>query len=81
MRGHPLAGISGSNLAGDMEVCVSQCFMLSGGGLGVGFFTRPQESYRVWRVSVTVKPRYRGGSGPLGAVAQWKKMYKIFLGY
>ena len=55
--------------------------MLSGGGLGVGLNTRPEESYTVWCVSVIVKPRYRGGPGPPRAVAQRKKKYKIFLGY
>jgi len=64
-----------------MDVCVSQCCMLSGGGLGVGLNTRPEESYTVWCVSVIVKPRYRGGPGPPRAVAQRKKKYKIFLGY
>jgi hypothetical protein len=43
-----------------------QCCVLSGRGLCVGLFTRPQESYRMWYVwmSAIVKPRKWGGSGP-----------------
>jgi len=39
----------------------------------VGLITRPEESCRVWwvKLSEIVKPRLRGGPGPLGAVAPW----------
>jgi hypothetical protein len=53
--------------------------MLSRGGLGVGLNTRPEESYRVWCVSVIVKPRNTGDPGPLAVVAQWKKCIRLFL--
>jgi hypothetical protein len=43
--GRSLAGIVGSNPAGDSCVCV-----LSSRGLCVGLIIRPEESYRVWCV-------------------------------
>jgi hypothetical protein len=44
--GRSLAGIVGSNPAGEW-ICVSyECFVLSGRGLCVGLITRPEESYR-----------------------------------
>ena len=46
MCGHSLAGIAGSIQAGGMDVCC----VLSGRGLCDGPITRPEESYRVWRV-------------------------------
>jgi len=60
-----------------MDICAIQCCVLSGGGLGVGLNTRPEDSYRVWFVNVIVRPRYRGGPGPLEAVGQCK----IFIGF
>jgi hypothetical protein len=45
--GCSLAGIAGSNPAGDMNVSC-ECCVLSGRGLCVGLITRPEESYRVW---------------------------------
>jgi hypothetical protein len=50
-----------------------ECCVLSGRGLCVGLINRPEESYRVWCVSVCdqVKPQQRGGPGALGAVAPW----------
>jgi len=42
---------------------------LSGRGRCVGLITSPEESYRVWRLIVIVKPRYWEGPGPLGATA------------
>ena len=54
-------------------------FVLSGRGLCVGLITRPEGSYlSVVFLSVIVKPRQRGGPGPLGAVAPWEE--KIFDG-
>jgi hypothetical protein len=48
--GRSLAGIMGSNPAGNMNVCF-ECCMLLGRGLCIGPITRPEESYRLWRVS------------------------------
>jgi hypothetical protein len=42
-----LAGITGSNPAGDMDVCC-ECCVLSGRGLCDGLIPRPEESYRLW---------------------------------
>ena len=47
--GHSIAGIVGSDPAGDMNVSC-ECCVLSGRGLCVGLITRPEESYRVWCV-------------------------------
>jgi hypothetical protein len=47
--GRSLAGITGSNPAGGMVVCL--LCVLSGTGLCFGLITRPEESYRVWCVS------------------------------
>jgi hypothetical protein len=57
-----------------MSVC-GECCVLSSRGLCVGLITRPEESYRVRcvYVSVIVKPWQWGGPGSLGAVAPWKK--------
>jgi hypothetical protein len=49
--GRSLAGIAVSNPTG--SVCLSvccECCVLSGRGLYVGLITRPEESYRLWRV-------------------------------
>ena len=40
------AGKSGSNPTGGRDVC-SECFVLSGRGLGDELITRPEESYRL----------------------------------
>jgi len=37
-----------------MGVCC-ECYMLSGRGLCDGLITRPEESYRMWRVVVCVQ--------------------------
>jgi len=57
--GRLLAGIVGSNLAGDREVCLRWVFcvcvcvcVLSGRGLYVRLIIRPEESYRVWCIWV-----------------------------
>jgi len=47
--GSSLAGIASSNPGGGMDVC-HECCVLSGRGLCIGPNTRPEESYRVWRV-------------------------------
>jgi hypothetical protein len=48
-----LAGIAGSNLARGMDVCLLWVLcVLSGRGLCDGLITRPEESYRLWRVLV-----------------------------
>jgi hypothetical protein len=48
-----LAGIVGSNPAGGMDVCC-ECCVLSGRGLCVGLITRPEDSYRVRCIYLTV---------------------------
>ena len=53
--GLSLAGILCSNPAGGMSVF--ECCVVSGRGLCDGTFNRPDESYRVWCMSVIVKPR------------------------
>ena len=51
-----LAGITGSNIAGGMDVCVScECCVLSGINLCVGPITRAEES--VVCLSVIMDPR------------------------
>ena len=53
-----------------------ECHVLSGRGLCVGLITRPEESYHVCcvQLSVITKPR---DSGPLGVVAPWGKNYGL----
>ena len=46
-----LAGVAGSNPAGDIDVCCEFC-VLSGRGLCVGLITRPEEFYLCVRVCV-----------------------------
>jgi len=48
-----LAGMACSNLAGGRDVCL---LLLSRRGLCDEMITRPEESYRVWCLSVIVKP-------------------------
>ena len=48
--GHSLAGIAGSNAAGDMDVRLFECCVLSGRGFCVGLITHPEKPYRVWCV-------------------------------
>jgi hypothetical protein len=52
-----------------------ECRELSGTGLCDGLITRPEESYRAWRVelSVIVKPRQRRDPGPLRNLAPIEK--------
>jgi hypothetical protein len=59
--GRSLAGIVGSNPVADMDLSFVSG-LLSGRGLYNGLITRPEESYRVWYVyiSVIVKPVSRG---------------------
>jgi len=72
--GLSFTGIALSNPAEDMEVCLFKCCVLPDRGLYVLLITRPEESYRLWCVlSVIVKPRSRGGPGPLEAIAPWVK--------
>jgi hypothetical protein len=47
--GRSPAEIVGSNPDGGMDVC-RECCVLSGRGLCDGLITRPEESYRLWRV-------------------------------
>ena len=47
--GRSPAEIVGSNPTGGMDIC-RECCVLSGRGLCVGLITRPEESYRLWRV-------------------------------
>jgi hypothetical protein len=48
---HSLTGFVCSNPTGRMDVCC-ECCVLSGRGLCVGLIIRPEESYRLWCVSV-----------------------------
>jgi hypothetical protein len=66
--GRSPAEIVGSNPIGDMDVCCCECCVLSDRGLRDGLITRPEESYRLWRVVVCdqeisntrlLKARYR----------------------
>ena len=49
--GRSPAEIVGSNPTGSMGFCC-ECCVLSGRGLCDGLITRPDESYRLWRVVV-----------------------------
>jgi hypothetical protein len=53
--GRALAGNAGSNLAERKDVSC-ECCVLSGTGLCDGPITRPEDSYRMWGLSVTLKP-------------------------
>jgi hypothetical protein len=67
--GRLLAGIAGSNRAGDMDVCLScECCVLSVSVLCVGLITSPEESYRMWWDGCLsmVSKRRLWGLGPLG---------------
>jgi hypothetical protein len=46
-----LAGIVGLNPGWGMDVCLFECCVLSGRGLGFGLIPRPEESYRMCGVS------------------------------
>jgi hypothetical protein len=50
--GRSLDGIAGSNPIKGMNICLSECCVLSNRGLCVGLIARPEESYRVWCVVV-----------------------------
>ena len=45
--GRWVVGIAGSNSAGDMDVCLCECCVLSGTGLCDGPIPCPEEPYRV----------------------------------
>jgi len=49
--GRSLAGIVGSNPAGGLDVCL---LCVVSRGLCVELITRPEESYRVWCVQLSV---------------------------
>ena len=60
--GRSLAGITGSNPEGSMDICLLWVlWVLSGIGLCVEPITGPDESYRVWCVYVICEPRKWGG--------------------
>ena len=65
-----LAGINGSNPYGGMDVC-RECCVLSGRGLCDGLITRPEESYRLWRVVCDLGTWSLRGPGPARAVEPW----------
>jgi hypothetical protein len=60
-----------------------ECCVLSGRGLCDGLITRPEECYRVWRVSVsvTVKPtkNKKGGQNSLRVVAPMMMMMMMMI--
>jgi hypothetical protein len=70
------AWVDGRLLAGMSVSC--ECCVLSGTGLCVGPITRPEESCRVWCLSVIVKPRKWGGPGQLGALTTWKERRSLW---
>ena len=45
--GRSLAEIVGSNPTGGVDVCLCECYVLSGRGLCDELITRPEESYRL----------------------------------
>ena len=51
-----LAGVVGSNPTGGMYVCC-ECYVLS--GLCDGLINRPEKSYRVWCVYISVIVKHR----------------------
>ena len=60
--GRSLAGVTGSNPEGSIDVCLLWVLcVLSGIGLCVEPITGPGESYRVWCVCVISGPRKGGG--------------------
>jgi hypothetical protein len=89
--GRSPAEISGSNPTGVVDVCLLWVLCtLSGTGLCDGLITRPEESYRLWRVVVcdletskTRKPWPTGGCEiqPKGAVTAAKQTNKQFKYY
>ena len=50
--GRSLAGIAGSNPGRGKDLCIWWVCVLSGRVFCVGLITRPEESYRMWCVSV-----------------------------
>jgi hypothetical protein len=62
-----------SNSAGVCMFVPCECCVMSGRGLCVRLITRPEKSYRLWCLSVIVKPRQRKGPWPSRAVQPWKK--------
>jgi hypothetical protein len=71
---HSPAEIVGSNPTGDMDVCC-EYFVLSGRGLCDELITRPEESYRLWCVTVCdlEKPQEWRDHGPRWVAAPQKK--------
>jgi hypothetical protein len=60
-----LAGIVGSNTAGNTDTVSFECRVLSGRSLCVGLITRPGEFYQVWCVEwVRLRNPVRGGRDP-----------------
>ena len=53
--GRSPAAIVGSNPTGEWIFVCCECCVLSGKGICVGLITRPEESYRLWRVVVCVQ--------------------------
>jgi hypothetical protein len=58
---------------------VSFEFVFLGRGFSDGLITRPKELYRVWCVSMIIKPRKWRGPGPLGGCRDIKKNWRIFV--
>jgi hypothetical protein len=72
-----LAGIAVSNAEGGIDVCVCESCVLSGRGLreGADHLSRGVLQSLVF-LSVIVKSRHRGGTGPLGPLRQGKNKNK-----
>jgi len=76
--GRSHAGVAGSNPARE-HGCLSvscDCCVSSGRGLYVGLVTRPEESYLVWRVSVSDREASIMRR-PWRTLASWGKMYYV----
>jgi len=62
--GISFAGIVGSNPAGGMNDSLCECCVLSGTGFSDGLITRPEKSYRVLCVWLSVIVKHREWEGP-----------------
>jgi hypothetical protein len=80
VSGGSLVGIAGSNPASAWKPVCCDCCVLSGTVLCDGLITRPEESYRVWRVWCDCVSSWRRPS-PNGAVQPWEKKNIFIFSY